>query len=53
MKDQQRSAPLGIRPVSGKDAPALLQLAERLDTLNLPRDPDALDEVIAESEASF
>jgi arginine N-succinyltransferase len=53
MKDQQRPAPLCIRPVSGKDALALLQLAERLDTMNLPRDPDALDEVIAESEASF
>lgn len=45
--------PLCIRPVHREDASALQQLAELLDTMNLPRDADALSSIIAESEASF
>jgi len=42
-----------IRPVCTHDAPALAQLAELLDTMNLPRDPEVVASIIAESEASF
>lgn len=45
--------PLVIRPVRPEDASALGQLAALLDTMNLPRDPDMLAEIIAESGASF
>jgi arginine N-succinyltransferase len=44
---------LDIRPVRTTDAPALQELAALLDTVNLPRDPEALATLIAESEASF
>lgn len=47
------SAPLFIRPVRQNDAEQLLQLAGALDTVNLPRDPDAIASIIATSEASF
>lgn len=45
--------PLCIRPVRGEDITALQQLAALLDTMNLPRDRDALAGIMAESEAGF
>ena len=45
--------PVSIRPIHHRDAVALQHLAELLDTMNLPRDPEALVSIIAESEASF
>lgn len=42
-----------IRPVRGDDAEQLLGLAELLDTMNLPRDRDAIEGLIATSEAAF
>lgn len=42
-----------IRPVRPDDAAALVQLATLLDTMNLPRDPDMIAEIIAASTASF
>src|SRR3989454_6385198 len=47
------AAPLIIRPVRPDDAAALVQLATLLDTMNLPRDPEMIAEIIAESTASF
>lgn len=47
------ASPLCIRPVRPSDATALQHLAELLDTLNLPRDPETLASIIAASEASF
>lgn len=47
------AAPLYIRPVRASDAGPLRHLAGLLDTMNLPRDPEVLTRVIAESEASF
>ncbi len=47
------TASLLVRPVGGKDAEELLQLAGRLDTMHLPRDPEAIAAIIAISEASF
>ncbi len=47
------ASPVFIRPVSPEDAPALVQLASGLDTMNLPRDPEVLAQMIAESHASF
>jgi arginine N-succinyltransferase len=47
------ASPLFIRPVCPEDAPALVQLASLLDTMNLPRDPEVLAGMIAESSASF
>jgi arginine N-succinyltransferase len=44
---------LCIRPVHRQDATALQQLAQLLDTMNLPRDPEALAGIISESETSF
>src|SRR2546423_6557088 len=47
------AAPLLIRPVRLEDAAGLVQLATLLDTMNLPRDPEMLAGIIAESAASF
>ena len=47
------ATPLMIRPVRPDDATALVQLATLLDTMNLPRDPDMIAEIIAASAASF
>lgn len=47
------ACPVVIRPVCADDAPALVQLAELLDTMNLPRDPEMVASIMAESEASF
>src|SRR5262249_43211385 len=47
------AAPLLIRPVRLDDAAPLVQLAALLDTVNLPRDPEIVAEIIAESTASF
>jgi len=47
------ASPLLIRPVCPEDASALVQLASLLDTMNLPRDPEVLAGMIAESSASF
>src|SRR2546428_9042826 len=47
------ATPLIIRPVRPDDAAALVQLATLLDTMNLPRDPEMIAEIIAESTASF
>ena len=47
------AASLRIRPVRSEDATALVQLATLLDTMNLPRDPDLIAEIIAASIASF
>ena len=47
------ASPLLIRPVRAADATALVRLAALLDTMNLPRDPEAIASIIAESEASF
>jgi arginine N-succinyltransferase len=45
--------PVWLRPARAADAAALLQLAELLDTMNLPQDPETIASIIAESEASF
>jgi arginine N-succinyltransferase len=47
------ASPLIIRPVRAEDAVALVQLASLLDTMNLPRDPEMIAEIIADSAASF
>jgi len=47
------AAPLIMRPVRPDDAAALVQLAALLDTVNLPRDPEMIAEIIAESTGSF
>jgi arginine N-succinyltransferase len=47
------AAPLLIRPVRLEDAADLVQLATLLDTVNLPRDPEMIAEIIAVSTASF
>jgi len=47
------TTPVLIRPVATADAQALLQLASLLDTMNLPQDPEMLEGIIAESQASF
>ena len=47
------AAPLIMRPVRPDDAAALVQLATLLDTVNLPRDPEMIAEIIAESAVSF
>src|SRR5262249_20373029 len=47
------TAPWMMRPVGPEDAPALGQLAILLDTMNLPRDPTLIAEIIAASTASF
>ena len=46
-------APIIVRPVHPDDIGDLLQLACMLDTMNLPRDPDAIAGIIATSEAAF
>jgi arginine N-succinyltransferase len=46
-------SPVRLRPACAADAAALVQLAELLDTMNLPQDPGAIASIIAESEASF
>jgi arginine N-succinyltransferase len=47
------ASPLFIRPVRTDDATALVQLAALLDTMNLPRNPEVIAGIIAESMASF
>jgi arginine N-succinyltransferase len=47
------SEPVLIRPVQASDAPALLALADLLDTVNLPDDPAAIAGIIRDSERSF
>jgi len=47
------SDPVLIRPVRPTDAPALLALADLLDTVNLPEDPTAIAAIIRDSERSF
>ena len=47
------SDPVLIRPVRAADAPALLALADLLDTVNLPDDPTAIATIIRDSEHSF
>jgi arginine N-succinyltransferase len=47
------TVPVILRPASAADAVALVQLAELLDTMNLPRDPETIASIITESEASF
>jgi len=47
------TAPIIIRPACPEDAPALEQLATLLDTMNLPRDPEMIAGIIADSTASF
>lgn len=42
-----------VRPVRPEDAPALLALADLLDTVNLPDDPQAIAGIIRDSERSF
>ncbi|HYE05696.1 MAG TPA: GNAT family N-acetyltransferase [Planctomycetota bacterium] len=42
-----------IRPVREDDAAALRELADLLDTVNLPDDPAALAKIIADSQRSF
>ena len=42
-----------LRPVCSDDAEDLLQLAALLDTLNLPQDREAIDSIIATSQAGF
>src|SRR5919201_255925 len=46
-------APVMIRPVRPEDAAALVQVATLLDTVNLPRDPALIAEIITESVTSF
>ncbi len=45
--------PVVIRPVRVEDTPAVMRLATLLDTMNLPRDPDMIASLVAESSASF
>jgi arginine N-succinyltransferase len=45
--------PVLLRPVGTDDADALLQLAALLDTVNLPRDAEAIATIVATSGASF
>lgn len=45
--------PIVVRPVCTDDTDALLYLAGLLDTLNLPRDREAIASIIATSQASF
>lgn len=45
--------PIVVRPVCRDDADELLYLAGLLDTLNLPRDQEAIASIIATSQASF
>lgn len=47
------ACPVVIRPVRSTDAPAMVRLAAVLDTVNLPRDPEVVASIIAESAASF
>jgi arginine N-succinyltransferase len=42
-----------LRPACAADAAALVQIAELLDTMNLPQDPEAIASIITESEACF
>lgn len=42
-----------LRPVAPEDLDRLVELAESLDTVNLPRDPDFLRERIVRSQWSF
>ncbi len=46
-------APVLIRPVCERDAPQLQALADLLDTVNLPDDPQALAALISGSQRSF
>lgn len=46
-------APVIVRPVRIDDADDLLQLATLLDTMNLPRDPEAIAGIISTSETAF
>jgi arginine N-succinyltransferase len=46
-------APVLIRPVCEQDAPQLQALADLLDTVNLPDDPQALATIIRDSQRSF
>ncbi len=45
--------PTWIRPIRSSDLAALKELADELDTVNLPSDREALAELIARSETSF
>jgi arginine N-succinyltransferase len=45
--------PIVVRPVCRDDADELLYLAGLLNTLNLPRDQEAIASIIATSQASF
>ena len=45
--------PTWIRPIIASDLAALKELADELDTINLPSDREALGELIARSETSF
>jgi len=47
------NAPILVRPVRSDDIGELVQLACMLDTMNLPRDPDAIAGIIATSETAF
>lgn len=47
------TTPLVIRPVCADDVPAVVRLATLLDTMNLPRDPEMIASIVAESTASF
>lgn len=47
------SAPIIVRPITVQDLTALKELADELDTVNLPSDRDALAEIITRSTASF
>lgn len=47
------TAALLVRPITTADLSALKELADELDTVNLPSDRDALAEIIARSERSF
>ena len=47
------ATPIVIRPVCADDAPAMGRLATLLDTMNLPRDPEMIANIITESTASF
>jgi arginine/ornithine N-succinyltransferase beta subunit len=47
------TTPLVIRPVCADDIPAVVRLATLLDTMNLPRDPEMIASIVAESTASF
>ncbi len=47
------ASPVVVRPVVADDADGLLYLAGLLDTLNLPRDPEAIASIVAASQTSF